>query len=122
MFQENVDSAKFAGDYLNSLDNNSADLSGAEGQYQQNLLDARRRQIEDDISNGRYSAPEVPGVSDSPSNDGGTPDSPGTRAKSAARRLAAAKTPDNRGGIRGVNGTLPHRDTRPKTSTYRGRH
>ncbi len=129
-FQEDADSAAFASSYLSDLQGADQDLSGAEGKYQQDLLDARRRQIEDDIANGRYDEAPAPGDPASPGSSSGPsrPSKPGTRATTAAARLAkvyGGVRPDDRQGIRGPSAPIPapiYRDTRPKTVVYKGRH
>lgn len=112
-FQEDADAAAFAQNYLSQLQGNDESLSGAEGQYQQDMIAARRAQIEDDIANGRYSTPD-------PTVDVATPDSPGTRATAAAKRLAA--TPASKALAARSQGLNKKYGLGKPTLKYGGRH
>lgn len=108
-FQEDVDSVNLGNSYLGALDSNSSELTGAGDAYQGALIDARNAQINDDIANGRFSAPD-------PTADA----TPGTRAKAAAAKHVAAKTKPYVQGSAGRGSTYAPKVT--KSTPYRGRH
>lgn len=115
-FQEDADSAAWEQNFLSQLDGNSAELSGAEGTYQQALLDARRAQIEDDIANGRYATPDPAAPTDPAAAA-----TPGTRATAAAKKLAATKAPAKALAARSAALNVKY-GLNSKPTVYNGRH